>query len=404
MQLHYFFNKHYVALLLLFLLGSCKNVMPMKSKNQGGFYSLKMQADRPVGEQKIISTIDKDATLETIALYNNLKNAGKLHTLFGHQDDTKTGYDWANEYDFQKMNAPYIIDSDVKKVTGAYPVVYGWDLSRIIDFYTGDRKAWETNITRNLTIEAYNRGGINTYSWHYHNPVAKEGIWWQDAQVEAVKHILPGGSHHEVYKKSLKELANYINSLIGADGKLIPIILRPFHEMNGDWFWWGKGHCTVQEYKQLYQFTVKYLRDDLGVHNLLFAWSPDRAFTTETQYLEYYPGDAYVDIVGIDNYFDLLPGNDPSVAGEKLKIISDFAIKKNKIAAFTETGLDKVYKANWFTQMLLPALKNQSIEISYLMLWSNTTDMYWTPYVGHPAVNDFIDFKNESSIVFSDEL
>jgi mannan endo-1,4-beta-mannosidase len=291
----------------------------------------------------------------------------------------------------------------VKKVTGAHPVVYGWDFMRIIDFYTGERKAWETKITRDLTIDAYNRGGVNTYSWHYHNPVAKEGIWWRDAQVEAVKHILPGGSHHEVFKNSLRELADYTNSLIGADGKRIPIIFRPFHEMNGDWFWWGKGHCTAQEYKQLYQFTVKYLRDNLGVHNLLFAWSPDRAFTTEAQYLEYYPGDAYVDIVGMDNYFDLAPGNDPGVASRKLKIVSDYALKKGKVAAFTETGLDKLPQADWFTRQLLPALRSQPVQIAYVMLWSNTTDMYWTPPVGHPAESDFIQFKNSPSILFSGE-
>jgi mannan endo-1,4-beta-mannosidase len=160
----------------------------------------------------------------------------------------------------------------------------------------------------------------------------------------------------------------------------------------------------VQEYKQLYQFTVKYLRDNLGVHNLLFAWSPDRAFTTEAQYLEYYPGDAYVDIVGMDNYGDLAPGTNPGVASQKLKIVSDYAGKKNKVAAFTETGLDKLPQAEWFTHQLLPALERQPVAIAYVMLWANTTEMYWTPYPGHPAENDFRQFKNSPAILFSDEL
>ncbi|WP_062545609.1 glycoside hydrolase family 26 protein [Rufibacter tibetensis] len=383
---------------------SCEDNLPVKSKEDTSFYSTNFKNARPSSGQSTFAPVDRSATLETVALYNNLKSISKTNSLLGHQDDTKTGYMWANEFDPANPNAPYIIDSDVKKVTGAHPVVYGWDFMRIVDFYTGDRKAWETKITRDLTIEAYNRGGINTYSWHYHNPVAKEGIWWRDAQVEAVKHILPRGSHHEVYKNSLRELADYAKSLVGADGKLIPIIFRPFHEMNGVWFWWGKGHCTVQEYKQLYQFTVKYLRDNLGVHNFLYAWSPDRAFTTEAQYLEYYPGDAYVDIVGMDNYYDLSPNNDPNVVSRKLKIISDYAIRNNKVAAFTETGLDKIPQADWFTNMLLPALRNQPVEIAYFMLWSNTTDMYWTPYQGHPAETDFLNFKGNPYIVFADEV
>lgn len=352
-------------------------------------------------QTKAIVPIDKKATYETTALYYNLKKLSKNKTLFGHQDDTKTGYEWANVFNPDIPAAPYINRSDVKDITGAYPAVFGWDFMRIIDFYTGYTKAWETKITRDLTIDAYNRGAINTYSWHYQNPVAKEGIWWRDAQVKAVKHILPGGSHHNIYKRSLRELADYNKTLIGADGKLIPIIFRPFHEMNGDWFWWGKGHCTADEYKSLYRFTVKYLRDSLGVHNFLYAWSPDRGFNTEKEYLFYYPGDSYVDIVGMDNYADLSPGNDPNIAGSKLKIVSNYAGKKNKVAALTETGLDKVCQIDWFTKMLYPVLRNKHSAVAYVMVWSNTNDMYFTPYRGHPAENDFILFKSNPSLLWS---
>ena len=350
-----------------------------------------------------LTPVDRNATVETKALFNNLEKISKTGTLFGHQDATKTGYGWANAYDPNDPNAPYIVDADVQKVTGALPAVYGWDFQWIVDFYTGDRKAWETKITRDLTIEAYNRGGINTYSWHYHNPVAKEGIWWRDAQVEAVEHILPGGSHHEVYKNSLRELADYAKSLIGADGKLIPVIFRPFHEMNGDWFWWGKGHTTAADYKKLYQFTVTYLRDELGVHNFLYAWSPDKNFTNLTQYLEWYPGDEYVDVVGTDNYGDLATGTAPAVASGKLKIVSDYAIAKNKVAALTETGLAKLPQADWYTSMLLKALQQQKVELAYVMVWANTKDAYWTPYKGHAAEGDFKTFKASPYVMFGDE-
>lgn len=397
--------KAFMALIALcFFLASCNEepidiiemeTLSMAAKPGGG---------GPKTTTSVLAPIDKNATYETVALFNNLKKMSKTDILFGHQDDTKTGYGWANVFDPSNPTAPYIQDSDVQKITDAYPAMYGWDLQWIVDFYTGDRKAWETEITRALTIDAYNRGGVNTYSWHYHNPIAKEGIWWEHAPVEAVKQILPGGSHHEIFKNSLRELADYSKTLIGADGKAIPIIFRPFHEMNGSWFWWGKGHCTAQEYKQLYQFTVTYLRDELNVHNFLYAWSPDRAFTTEAEYLEYYPGDRYVDVVGMDNYHDLAPGNDPMVAADKLKIVSDYAIRKNKVAAFTETGLDGIGQADWFTQSLLPAMRAQAPEIAYVMLWSNTTDMYWTPYMGHPAENDFVEFKQHPDMIFSDRL
>jgi mannan endo-1,4-beta-mannosidase len=53
--------------------------------------------------------------------------------------------------------------------------------------------------------------------------------------------------------------------------KGLMLIVCPFHEFDGDWFWWGKAHSSVADYKTLYQFTVTYLRDSLGVHNFLYA-------------------------------------------------------------------------------------------------------------------------------------
>ena len=87
-------------------------------------------------------------------------------------------------------------------------------------------------------------------------------------------------------------------SLKGDRQEYIPVIFRPFHELNGSWFWWGGKNCTPEEIKQLYRFTVAYLRDQKNVHNLLYAYNTDR-FTTKEDYLERYPGDEWVDITRI---------------------------------------------------------------------------------------------------------
>lgn len=345
--------------------------------------------------------VDKSATHQTVALFYNLKKMSETNILFGHQDDTKNGYGWT----YDQSSSISIAKSDVKDVTGAYPAVYGWDFKDIANFDSGEWFDYEKQLLHNLTVDAYNRGGVNTYSWHYANPVSKGPAHWKDSPVEAVSKILPGGSHHNVYKQSLKKkVADYAQSLVGGDGKLIPIIFRPFHEMDGDWFWWGKTHCSANEYKELYKFTVTYLRDSLGVHNFLYAWSPDRNFSTLDQYLERYPGDDYVDIVGTDNYWDLIPGSSPSLAGNKLKIVSDYAIKNNKVAAFTETGLENLTQPDWYTQMLQKVIQNQKMQLAYVLVWSNSKDMYWTPYKGHPAENDFIHFKNNQYIIFGDKI
>jgi mannan endo-1,4-beta-mannosidase len=331
----------------------------------------------------------------------------KTNILFGHQDDTKRGVtnaatQWANEQQFTGVARE---KSDVKEITGAYPAVYGHDFIHIANFVDGNWFDYEAQIAKELTIDAYNRGGVNTYAWHYANPVSSGSFYWDQSPVEAVSKILPGGSHNEIYKTSLKEVADFAKSLIGADGKLVPFIFRPFHEFDGDWFWWGRAHCSVSDYKALYQFTVVYLRDSLDVHNILYAWSPDKNFNTKEQYLERYPGDAYVDIVGSDNYGDLSDGSTPVTASNKLKIVSDYGIAQNKVAAMTETGSTSNFaKADWFTGVLLKVLQQQKLELAYTLVWANTKSNFYTPYKGHSAELDFISFRNNTYVTFGDKL
>ncbi len=99
-------------------------------------------------------------------------------------------------------------------------------------------------------------------------------------------------------------MASLALSVKGKDGTLAPLIFRPFHELDGGWFWWGKPHCTREEFVLLWQFTVSYLRDSLDVHNFIYTFSPDCRFNNEEEYLERYPGDGFADMVGVDNYAD----------------------------------------------------------------------------------------------------
>ncbi|KFI58580.1 glycoside hydrolase family 26 protein [Bifidobacterium cuniculi] len=88
-----------------------------------------------------------------------------------------------------------------------------------------------------------------------------------------------------------------------ADGTAVPIAFRPLHENNGSWFWWGATHASTAEYKELFRYIVDYLRDAKGVHNLPYAYSPTGSFNGDpTNYLATYPGDAWVDLLGYDQY------------------------------------------------------------------------------------------------------
>ena len=156
-----------------------------------------------------------------------------MNIAFGHQDDPCYGVGW--KYESGR--------SDIREVTGEYPAVYGFDLGRI-------ELGWKVNLdsvpfdkTRQYIQEAYERGGIITLSWHLNNPLTGGTAW--DNKPGAVASILPGGEKNSLYTLWLDRVAEFLNSCKAKNGEQVPIILRLFHELNGGWFWWGKGQCTA---------------------------------------------------------------------------------------------------------------------------------------------------------------
>ncbi|SHH38429.1 glycoside hydrolase family 26 protein [Flavobacterium defluvii] len=340
--------------------------------------------------------VDASATKETVALFYNLKRLAQTKVAIGQQDAFNGFYQDAGG------------DSDIKKNTGFDPAVLGSDFMFITDKNNNNQTDnWfyqqELKITSDVKA-AYAKGIINTFSWHIREPFKDESFYAADMSAQekatAFKSILPGGANHEWYKKKLDKVASIVLNLKGSNGELIPIIFRPFHEFDGSWFWWGANFCTADEYKQAYQFTVDYLKNTKGVHNILYAFSPDNSYTTEASYLSRYPGDKYVDILGMDNYGDF--NNQGSTgsgkANAKLKIISDIAKTKVKIAALTETGYRVTSSippvTDWFSTYLYDALTANDIQVSYVMFWNNNNDGYYVP---NGSVSNAADFKTFST-------
>lgn len=340
--------------------------------------------------------VDAYATKETVALFYNLKRLAKSKTAIGQQDAFNSFYQDAGG------------DSDIKKNTGYDPAVLGSDFMFITDKNNnGQADNWfyqqEQKIVSDVKA-AYAKGIINTFCWHLREPNKEESFYAADMTSEekttAFKSILPGGANNEWYKKKLDKIASVILNLKGSNGELIPVIFRPFHEFDGNWFWWGASFSTPEEYKQAFQFTVDYLKNTKDVHNILYAFSPDNSYTTEANYLSRYPGDKYVDIIGMDNYGDFdnqgQAGSDK--ANAKLKILSDYAKAKVKIAALTETGYRVTSTTpaitDWFSTLLYNALTKNDIQISYVMFWNNNKDGYYVPT---GSVSNAADFKTYSS-------
>ena len=344
-----------------------------------------------------LEMVDKKASEKTKALFRNLRDIQKEgKVLFGHQDATVYGRSWYGDKN----------RSDVQDIAGSHPAIVGLDFADVTVANTTEFLKEKERLVK-LVVDTYNRGGISTFAWHQKNPANGGSFYWEQNPIQAVADILPGGKLHDTYKFYLNTIADAANAFLNEAGELIPVIFRPYHEYDGEWFWWGKGHCSKEEFIRLWRFTVDYLKDDKGVHNFIYALSPDCRFDTEEEFLDYYPGDDYVDMLGMDNYWDFRPdgNNSPSLAEKKLRIVADVAERKNKLAAFTETGLEGITQPDWFCSTLLPI--HRKAKICYVLVWRNAhpnpTHNY-APDKGHPAEQDFKRFTESENILLENDL
>ncbi|MBL0359320.1 MAG: beta-mannosidase [Chitinophagaceae bacterium] len=338
---------------------------------------------------------DGKATKETKALYKNLQLLLKKGTLFGHQDDLAYGVNW--KYKPGR--------SDVKEVTGHYPGIYGWELGRLEIDAPANLDGVPFDKMRSYIIKGYNSGAVITISWHLNNPLTGKSAW-DVSPANTVPAILPGGEKNELYNSWLDKVAVFFNSLKTKNGTYVPVIFRPFHELNGSWFWWGGKNCTAAELVQLWKYTVGYLRDTKNIHHLLYAFNTDR-FLNETEYLQRYPGNEWVDIMGFDIYQkgDVLP-NEKFIAemDRSLTILTTIAKEKRKIPALTEVGYSMVPDSTWWTAVFLKSIEKHSI--AYVLAWRNAGRKskdeveYYVPFKGQQSAADFFKFSSNKKIYF----
>ena len=383
-------SSHAAAVLVLMLASGCVSAPATQSASAG--------RDGPV---------DPHATAETRALFHNLRGLAREQVLFGHQDDLAYGYDWV----------AVAGRSDVLESSGSYPAVYGWEVSGLETSSAKNIDGVDFERMRGWIAEGYRRGGVITISWHLDNPLTGRNAW---DTTSAVAQVLPGGARHEAFRSSLDRLATFLGSLRGpgrSSGSAdtpIPVIFRPWHEMTGGWFWWGVPHTKHDEFARLWRFTVRYLRDEKGLHNLLYAYAPNAAGPTGVDsYLMGYPGDEWVDVLGYDRYLNerATPEQLAGLTRELAWVVTQ-AEARRKIPAFTETGQNAVRDSAWWTGQLARAIKGSdaSRRIAYVMVWRNanratrTDEHFFAPYRGQPSERDFRRFKADPLFLFEDAL
>ncbi len=239
------------------------------------------------GQQPNAPPVNPEATPAARALLRS------LDALSGHA--TMSG-----QHNFPNTVSRY--SDRVFELTERYPAVFGQDFG----FSGGEDK--DSTLGRPAMIEEvirqYRAGAVIALTWHAVRPTEEEPVTfhssvqghltaWEFAQVTT-----PGTELYSRWARQVDLIAGYLRELQDAG---VPVLFRPYHEMNGNWFWWGgrpgpKG--TQVLYRQIFDRYVH--RHHLN--NLIWVWNVNSPGGNAGDVQAYYPGDGYADVLTMDIY------------------------------------------------------------------------------------------------------
>ncbi len=213
-------------------------------------------------------------------------------------------------------------------------------------------------------INHWRDGGLVTVSWHADNPfVEGVDVYWDtvaDKNAIHLKGLLKDASKTKAwysYRNELDQVAAALQKLRDAG---VTVIWRPFHEMNGSFFWWGTNaygnqQTNEEDYKALWIDLYHTLTYDYGLDNLIWVYSVVPSETWYAEVTAYYPGDDYVDLVGLDYY-----GNEPNFPHyEELKALG-------KTMVMSESGPRDAGYGDWDMMELANILRGKA---AYFLQW-----------------------------------
>lgn len=196
-----------------------------------------------------------------------------------------------------RMSAP---SDRVQRLTGHYPAIWGGDFGFADSTHDIDNIKYRPRLVPEIKKQ-HARGAIIVLSYHQANPAIGEPCPFEsgiiskltDAQWQEL--LTPGTPLYQKWAAQMDLLASHLQQLQAAH---IAVIFRPYHEMNGGWFWWG-GRPGAQGYLALWQQLYTYYTEHHHLHNILWAWTPDKP---NPGVENFFPGRDKVDILGTDIY------------------------------------------------------------------------------------------------------
>jgi mannan endo-1,4-beta-mannosidase len=187
-------------------------------------------------------------------------------------------------------------------LTGKFPAIFGQDFG-----FSGGEDKDSVEGRPSMIEEAkrqYRNGAVIALTWHAVRPTDDEPVTFRDSvqghltDFEWNELLTPGTDLHNRWVEQVDVIAGYLRQLQDAG---VPVLFRPYHEMNGNWFWWGGrpgDHGSAALYRQIYNRFVNVHH----LNNLVWVWNVNSPSENAGPIASYFPGPEYADVVTMDIY------------------------------------------------------------------------------------------------------
>lgn len=241
----------------------------------------------------------------------------------------------------------------IHNITGKYPKLLEFELlaySPNVNYGDASEECLveveENKHTMDTALEwAKENNGIVSLCFHWFSPIGgrDKSFYARHTDFDPCQVLIEGTPERKAFFSDLDVIAEELRRFQEAN---IPVLWRPLHEAEGDWFWWGSKGPGVA--KELYRLMYNYYVNEKKLNHLLWVWSAP-AYNG-------YPGDEYVDVIGWDIY-----ATPHTVTDYKTEYgILQSNTSKNKVMALTEVGVIPDIKL----------LEQSQIPWAFYMTWS----------------------------------
>lgn len=189
---------------------------------------------------------------------------------------------------------------EAERLTGHAPAIWGQDFG----FAEGGQDGIEhrDDVLREA-IAQHRTGAIVTFTWHAVRPIEEEPGTFKGSCQGPLSHeewsgIFEPGEVRERWLRQIDLVAELLGRLRDAG---VPVLWRPYHEMNGDWFWW----CDRRDepsFTALWEAMFDRFTNHHRLNNLVWVWSPNCLRHQARPYAEFFPGPDRVDVLATDVY------------------------------------------------------------------------------------------------------